>query len=146
MSILHSILALLAGVALPLQIGLNTMIAKVSTPLWSSAFSFLIGTMVMFLVVLVFKNPIPAISVLKSLPGYVWLGGVLGAFYVTATIIVAPKIGAAALVSLVVTGQLIAALILDHYGFANFPQQDISLGKIAGALLLISGVILIKKY
>ena len=146
MGAIYSLFALLAGIGLPLQIGLNHMVAKASTALWSSAISFVVGTIAMFAVVFATKQPIPTLQNLSTVPTFAWVAGLLGAFYVTTSIIAAPKIGAAALVTLVVTGQVIASLIIDHYGFAGFPQQSISFGRIAGALLLIAGVVLIKKF
>ena len=43
MGAIYSLFALLAGMGLPLQIGLNHMVAKASTALWSSAISFVVG-------------------------------------------------------------------------------------------------------
>lgn len=142
----YSILALLAGVALPVQIAFNHMVAKGSTPLWASAISFTIGTVGMFLVVLVTRQPMPTVSLLASVPKYVWISGLIGAFYVTTSIFVAPKIGALYFSAFVIVGQLLVSILIDHYGFAGFQQQSISWGRIAGAALLLAGLILIRKF
>jgi len=70
----------------------------------------------------------------------------IGAFYVTISILAAPKIGAAMLISLVVARQMTAAFLLDHYGAAGFPQHSTNFGRIAGALMVIGGVVLIRRF
>ena len=146
MASIYALFAFLAGMGLPLQVGLNTMVARASTPLWSSAVSFLIGAVGMFAVVFASRQPWPTTLSLGQVPAYAWCAGLLGAFYVTTTIFAAPKIGAAALVGFVIAGQLIASITFDHYGFAGFPQHSINIGRIAGAICLIIGVVLIKKF
>jgi transporter family-2 protein len=78
------------------------------------------------------------------MPWWMWTGGVLGLFVVSTNILAAPRLGAALLVSLAITGQLTTALILDHYGAFGFPLQPISPARGLGALLLVAGVVLIR--
>jgi transporter family-2 protein len=59
--------------------------------------------------------------------------------------ILGPRLGAAAFLSLVVLGQLAASLILDHFGWLGFAQHSISLSRLAGAGLLIAGVLLVAR-
>ena len=76
-----------------------------------------------------------------------WLfvaGGCLGAFYVTFSIILTPRLGAAVLMGLAVTGQLVAGLLLDHYGVLGLATRELSLGRLAGAALLIAGAVLLR--
>ncbi len=70
-------------------------------------------------------------------------GGTLGAFYVFTSIFAGPKIGAAYAVPLAIAGQVLVALLLDHFGWLGFPQSAISPLKLAGAGLVISGVAII---
>ena len=78
-----------------------------------------------------------------TVPGWAWLGGVLGAFYVVSTIIAGPRLGAAALLALVVLGQLATSLLVDHFGWLGFPQHPLTPLRLFGALLLFGGVLLI---
>ena len=73
-------------------------------------------------------------------------GGVIGAYILTAAIFVGPKIGALGLFSLIVTGQMLATILLDHYGWLGFPAAPINLGRIAGAGLRIAGVVLVQRF
>lgn len=146
MSYFYSILVFIAGMGLATQVGVNYMLSKSSSQLWASTISFAVGTVFLLAITFITKNPIPSLTTLSKAPFWVWSGGLLGALYVTIAIFAVPKIGAASLISLVVAGQLFLSLLLDHYGFAGFPTQHISMGRIAGVLFIIAGVILIKKY
>jgi bacterial/archaeal transporter family-2 protein len=68
---------------------------------------------------------------------------VLGAFYVASSIIVGPRLGAAALLALTVFGQLAASLVVDHYGWLGFSQHPLTVMRLVGATLLFGGVLLI---
>lgn len=57
----------------------------------------------------------------------------------------APRIGMAVAVTLVVGGQVIMALAIDHFGWAGMLQKSITLSKLGGVALVIAGIWLIKK-
>jgi transporter family-2 protein len=80
---------------------------------------------------------------LARLPAWAWLGGALGAYYVATSIFVAPRLGAANLISITVAAQLFMSLALDHYGLVGFAQHSINVWRILGALLLVAGSLLI---
>ena len=80
-----------------------------------------------------------------SLPKWAWFGGVFAAYYLVASLIGVPKLGAATVFSLVIAGQMIAALILDSTGAFGVPQISLGTSRILGTLLLLGGVILIQK-
>ena len=80
------------------------------------------------------------------MPGWVWLGGLLGALYVVGVIYLAPRLGAATMIGFIVTGQLLTSLLLDHFGVVGFPLHPVNGWRILGALLLVTGVILIRRF
>jgi bacterial/archaeal transporter family-2 protein len=69
----------------------------------------------------------------------------LGAFYVASSTVVGPALGGTMLLALTVLGQLSAALLVDHFGWLGFPEQPITLVRIAGVALLLAGVWLIAR-
>ena len=71
--------------------------------------------------------------------------GVLGAFFVTTVILSVQKIGSANMICLIVAGQLLTAMLLDHYGLLGFKLHQINGWRIAGGLLIVAGVYLIVK-
>ena len=74
-----------------------------------------------------------------------YLGGLLGAVYVLGATVLAPRLGAATLMALIVTGQLITATIIDHNGWLGFAGHPITPTRVIGAVLLVGGVILVRR-
>ena len=79
------------------------------------------------------------------MPRWAWLGGLIGASYIIATLELGPKLGAALLLALILAGQMTASLVVDHFGLLGFPHHPVNLPRLAGALLLVVGAILIVK-
>jgi transporter family-2 protein len=142
---LYLLLALIGGAMIPFQAGINAQLAQlVNGPIRAALVSFLVGTVVLLVAAAIMPRPLPSISKLGGAPWWIWIGGILGAFYVAVSVVVAPRLGAATLVGAVVAGQLGAALLIDQYGFVGFPVQHISPGRIAGVVFLFAGVLLVR--
>lgn len=138
-------LPLIAGACLPLQAGINGLLSKqVSSVLAAALVSFLVGSLVL-LVLMVAQREVPTASALRGLTWWHWSGGLLGAFFITCAAFAGPRIGALLFMTLVLAGQLMMALALDHFGWAGFRQAAISPGKIGGLLLILAGVWFIRR-
>ena len=145
--VFYLLLALIGGAMIPFQAGINAQLAQiVNGPIRAALISFLVGTAVLLVAAAVVPKPWPSVSKLGNAPWWVWIGGILGAFYVAVSVIVAPRLGAATLVGAVVAGQLAAALLIDQYGFVGFPVQHVSPGRIAGVAFLFVGVLLVRVF
>jgi len=146
MKITWIIIAFLAGTFLPIQAGLNTRLGKaIESPVHASLISFIIGAFTVLLYCLVTKQYV-AWAGMKSAPIYVWLGGALGAFYVTAIILAFPQIGPAMTFGLVVAGQMIISVLLDHFNILVAQQHSINIWKLSGIVLIVLGVIIIRRF
>jgi bacterial/archaeal transporter family-2 protein len=142
---LYLLLAFAGGAALPFQAGINAQLADwLGSPVRAAFVSFLVGTIVLVVAAALVFRPLPSWGRLSDAPWWVWVGGALGAFYVAASIVTAPKLGAATLIALVVAGQALASLIVDHYGWVGFEAQQITAGRIAGMVLVGAGVALVR--
>ena len=142
---LFLILALAAGAVLPVQAGINSHLKIFAgSPLLAAFISFLVGTIALFGLSVVMRVPWPTISVLAQAPWWAWLGGFLGAFLVFMTIVLSQNLGAAVMVALIITGQMITSLILDHYGLIGFARHPINPTRVLGTILLLAGVFLIR--
>ncbi|MBV0932838.1 DMT family transporter [Marinobacterium weihaiense] len=140
-------LAFVAGMMMPLQAGVNSTLALHSNgALWASWISFLVGTAALLGVVLAMRYQWPVAAELQQAPWWAWTGGFMGALFVATGAFLAPRIGAATMIALLVAGQLIMSVILDHLGWATFPEHSINLGRILGVLCLLAGVVLIRMY
>jgi transporter family-2 protein len=144
--ILLLLLALGAGVLLPVQAGINAQLrSALGSPLAAALVSFVIGTAGLLALVVVLRSPLPLRSAWATSSWWQWSGGLLGAAYVIATIVLAPRLGAATLVAVVVAGQMLTSVLLDQYGLVGFPVHPLSALRLLGAGLVIGGVILIQR-
>jgi len=71
---------------------------------------------------------------------------VLGAIFVTATVLLLPRLGVAMTFSLVIAGQMLITLVIDHFGLLGVPVKEISLARVLGVVLIVAGTILIRKF
>ena len=142
---LSLILAFFAGAVLPLQAGINSQLRSYAgSPLIAAFISFLVGTLLLFAMALVLRLPWPSLPVLAQAPWWAWLGGLLGAILVFLAIVLAEELGAAVMVALIITGQMIVSLVLDHYGLVGYTRNPLNPARIIGSVLLLSGVFLIR--
>jgi len=141
------VLAILAGMALPLQGAINSKLASfMHNPFLSALISFTIGTIALLIYVLVSRIPLSQLSGVREAPMITWIGGLLGAFFITATLLTVPKLGVALTFSLVILGQMIVTLPMDHFGLLGVMVRSITWPRILGVVLVIAGTILILRY
>lgn len=138
-------LPFLAGALMPLQAGINGQLANNLSSVMSAALvSFVVGTLALLAIVIV-QRDLPTLAALKSLSWWHLGGGLMGAFFIATAAFTGPRIGAMLFMSLILAGQMVMALLLDHQGWAGFREAPISLGKLAGVALIIGGVWLIRR-
>lgn len=140
------ILAIVAGMMMPTQAAINNKLAgDVNSPIMAAFISFVVGTVALFVYILAMGIPLNFAS-LKNTSIISWTGGLLGAFFVASAVILVPKLGVALTFSLIIAGQMLITLVLDHYGFLGVPVKEVNIQRLLGVLLIIGGVILIRKF
>src|SRR6478609_6266416 len=146
MKILYYILPLLAGIMMTVQSGINSQLrTAIQHPLLAALISFLSGSVALLLLVLLSRQAIPTMQTFGNISWYKWTGGLLGAFIVTVSLVSVARIGAANMFVLIIAGQLITAVIIDHFGMLGLQQSSITLQKTIGVMLLAAGVYLVNK-
>jgi bacterial/archaeal transporter family-2 protein len=141
------VLALVAGAMMPTQAATNNKMAvTVGSPIFAAFLSFLVGTILLLAATLFSGLGSASYAAVTQAPPIAWIGGLLGACFVTAAVLLVPKLGVAMTFSLFVAGQLLMSLIIDHYGLLGVEVKEISLPRIAGIVLITAGVILIRKF
>jgi transporter family-2 protein len=144
--VLPAVLAVGAGASVLIQQVLNANLrAELASASWSGLVSYALGLICMLGVVAALRDPIPAGAVIARVPWWAWSGGLFGAIFIGLAIVLVPKLGGAAFVALLVTGQMIAALAFDHYGWLGVAQRPIDLPRLIGVALLVGGVVLIRR-
>jgi bacterial/archaeal transporter family-2 protein len=145
MSYWPHVMAALIGAGLTVQVGMNaTVRVAIGSPVLAAIVNFVVGLAALALVA-VASGARWAPGSAASVPAWAWFGGLLGAAYVAATTVLGPRLGAAALLALTLAGQMVAALLVDHYGVIGFPQSSVTPTRLLGAALLVVGVVLIMR-
>jgi len=147
--LLYLALSLLAGIATAFQPGVNSRFAQAAGhPIHGGVINFAVGLGVMLIVWAIASRavgaPTPDASRLSAGPWWMWVGGVLGAFFVTTAVIVTPRVGTANYLAAMIAGQLAASLVIDRLGLMNLPQIPITPLRLFGVVLVAGGVACIK--
>ena len=141
-----ALLAIIAGVSFVLQASVNARLrTELASPNWAALISYAGGTVVMALVVLATRDPWLSTAAIGKTSWLSWTGGLWGAVYVVIIIVLLPRLGTATVIALFVLGQMIASLAFDNFGAFGVPKHPADLTRIAGALLLVGGVVLIRR-
>ncbi len=140
-------LALVAGMAAPTQFAINSQLRQVvGGPVLAGAISFLVGTIILIAAAAVVSRSVPDLGSVMGAPWWMYLGGLLGAFYVCASIVLTPRLGAATTIGLFLAGQVIASIAIDHFGLLGLPVHSASIPRLLGALLIIVGVAVVQRF
>lgn len=143
-----SLLGVAAGAFIAFQAPINSQLSRgLGFPVAAAALSFLSGAIVLGLVSTVLTR-VQGIQLDWRAPAP-WLfvaGGCLGGAYVTSATILIPRLGAAALMAFMVSGQLLAGMAIDRFGLLGVAVREISAGRVTGAFLLVAGALMIRLY
>ena len=137
------VLAIFAGMCNGFQAPVNAALGRFVGVVESSCISFIVGALSLLVVALVAGQG--SILRIGDAPPNLWIGGLLGAFFVTTALFVVPKIGAAVMTASVITGQMTAALVIDQIGWLGIPKNPIDLYRIGGLACLAVGIKLLSK-
>ena len=141
------LLALVAGMCAPTQFAVNaTLRGVLGGPALAAAVSFFVGTIALVVAALVVRESLPQTGVVSNAPWWVWTGGLLGAFYVLASILLTPRLGAATTIGFYLAGQVAASIAIDHFGLIRVPVHEVSIPRIIGAALIVAGVALVQRF
>lgn len=136
---------LMAGAATALQGPTNArLVTAVGSPVNAAFISFAVGTVALGCLVLALQTR-PDVGAMKALPWWAWMGGLYGCAFVVSAAWGVPRLGVATTITLMIAGQLLLSLALDHFGALGVEKQPLSLGRIAGIALVIGGVVLVRR-
>lgn len=140
-------MVVVAGAAVATQPAFNGQLAfLLGSPFRAALVNFVAGALVMLSVVAVFtlRNGLPSGEKIAAVPAHLWIaGGSLGALFVTTAAWATPKIGAGAFFSTLIAAQLIAALVMDHFGLIGLDVRPANLVRMTGVALLVAGAVMV---
>jgi transporter family-2 protein len=134
---------IISGWMFGVQSSINGALGKRIGVFESSFFSFLLGTVVLLFVVIFFGKG--NFWTFTEVPKWQLIGGLLGVFIVTSTILAVPNIGVASAVFAIMLGQIMISIVIDHFGLFNVPVIPFDLLRLTGVVLMIAGLFLIFK-
>ncbi len=138
-------LAVAAGGCIALQSAANGALRHQLGDSRYAAFFSICGTMLTALLFMVaMRPPMPSMADMRAAPWWMWIGGPLGTLFVLAGATLTPRLGAATYITAAIAGQVLISLLLDHFGLLNVPQQGLTLTRLAGGLLVVGGVLLVR--
>ncbi|MFD0987463.1 DMT family transporter [Methyloligella solikamskensis] len=145
-AILLTLVAFVGGGFIALQAPINAQAAThLGSPIAAATLSFCVGTVALILLTALFARSETNLGAIAAMPVYmIFAGGLLGAGFVTMTIVLAPKIGIAAVMALAIAGQLFTALLLDRFALFDLLERDLSVGRVTGAVLVVVGALMVR--
>ncbi len=139
------LLTVVAGVSVVVQQALNANLrTAIGSAAWSGLVSYAVGLACMILLTLALRDPMPS-AIAVRIPWWAWSGGVFGAIFIALAILLIPQLGAATFIALLFTGQMLASITFDHYGWLGLEQRPVDLTRLIGVALLIAGAMLIRR-
>jgi transporter family-2 protein len=145
-SLFAALAVVLGGAATALQAPTNAkMMGAVGSPVNAAFVSFAVGTAALGLVAVALQVR-PDLAASRALPWYAWIGGLYGAMFVVAAAWGVPRLGVATTIILMVAGQLVLSVVLDHFGVMGMPKQPISWGRVVGVLMVLGGVLMVRRF
>lgn len=145
MQTVYTLLALFIGLVVPLQAAVNNQLRAFigGSPLLAALVSFSVGIVTLLLMSLATGQKMSGLVGLAKVQPWMLVGGVLGAIFVFGTTLIAPKLGAASMLALIIGGQVIAGLLFDRFGWLGMPLRDLSWPRLLGAAFVMVGVLLV---
>jgi bacterial/archaeal transporter family-2 protein len=143
--VLPMVLAVAAGISVMVQQALNANLrTALNSAAWSGFMSYFIGVVCMVALAVFLQDPIPSAATAARIPWWAWSGGLFGAIFIGLGILLVPQLGAATFFALLIAGQMLGSVLFDHFGLLGLPVHPISAVRLAGAALLVGGVVLIR--
>ncbi|MGW7774252.1 DMT family transporter [Pseudomonas machongensis] len=139
------LIALLAGAAVPFQAGSNAALGRLlGHPLWAAGVSLLVSLMMLMPALLLMRAPMPQLQNLAQAPWWAWLGGVAGVIYITAALVLTPRLGAAGFIVCVIAGQVLSSLLIDQFGLMGLPEKPVNLPRLLGVAMIVGGMLVVQ--
>ena len=147
MIVFYVVLAAAIGAGVVVQASINGELRTlIGDPYRTALVSTTVSTISLLLLsVIVYRRPVPANHVFADAPWWMWVGGILGAIYVAAAAILVTRLGSAVMFTLIILGQLITAVVMDHYGMIGLDKHPVSLPRVVGITMVLLGVIVVRR-
>jgi transporter family-2 protein len=139
--------AFVTGALIPMQVAANAQLGAVTKNAYTAGLIvFLVGTTVLTAIVALSRPQFPSLAELSAAPKIIWLGGIIATVYILSIVIIAPRLGVGVTTVFILAGQIVMAMLIDHFGLFGNPQHSLNLWRAGGALLMVLGIVAIKTH
>ena len=144
--IFFMLLAVVSGMAIPIQAGINSQLARVLGGTFPAAMvSFTVGAVFLIALTSLTLREVPSLATIRATPLQIFLlGGVLGTLFVSTNAFLVPKIGAAVTIGFIIAGQLISAMLIDQFGLFGVNLREASFGRTLGLVMVLVGALMVR--
>jgi len=130
------------GIVLAVHLGMNGKVgAAINNPRVGNALFWCIGAFGAVVIGLTGWQP-GALGPVKNVHPLLLTAGLFGASLVFAIAWLIPEAGASTVMVTLIAGQVLAGMVMSHYGLLGSPVQTISVTNLVGATLMLAGVLL----
>lgn len=144
---IYFLATLIIGFCLPIMASSNGALSKsLGSPVTSTFGIFLLSSFLLGLVILFSKSPNISSNTLSNTNWKMWMGGCIVVINILTFSIAPQKIGVANMLVVFIAGQIISSIVVEHFGLLSFPKHEISLQRVVGVILIVVGVVLVKKF
>ncbi|WP_312156203.1 DMT family transporter [Pseudomonas sp.] len=144
-ALLPLLVAVLAAAAVPFQAGSNAALGRwLGHPLWAAGVSLLVSLLMLVPALLVMRAPLPQLQSLAQAPWWAWFGGVAGVLYITAALVLTPRLGAAGFIVCVIAGQVLSSLLIDQWGLMGLPERPVNVWRLVGVGMIVLGMLVVQ--
>lgn len=136
-------LALLMGAIISVYLPMITQTARLlgSGPMANVPF-FAVALVSSLVIAIATGSRVEQFQKIGTLPLWLLTAGIMSAGMIIGSSYLIPRIGIGAFFVLLVSGQVLAGMIFGYFGLFGVPASALTFGKVAGAVLVISGVYL----
>jgi transporter family-2 protein len=132
-----------AGALVGMQAPINSRLGRAVGGVQAASLSFLVGTVALLLIVAVAHDGFAGFAHVGRAPWWAFVGGLLGAIYVTVAILTVRTLGASGLTAAVIAGQLAISVAIDRFGLLGIARQSVGWQRVLGLALLVAGAALV---
>jgi bacterial/archaeal transporter family-2 protein len=132
-----------AGALVGMQAPVNARLGRTVGGVQAASISFLVGTVALLAAASFAHGGFGGYAKAGGAPWWAFIGGLLGAVYVTVAILTVRTLGASSLTAVVITGQLVISVAIDRFGLFGIERQSIGAPRVLGLVLLVIGVALV---
>ena len=142
---LLAVLALATGAMIPLQLAFNGQLGQSLRSTYAGAFYvFVVGLFAVAIIMVVANERWPRPADLANVPATAWLGGLIAAIYIVAVVFLVPRLGVGSTAVIIIAGQIIAAMVMDHFGAFGTPESPVTVARFGGASMVLFGAAIVK--